>query len=68
MSMYMDRLQLLRHDMFVLFVLMDCGWHLFATFFKNNFDELWQGFVQGDIVVFSYGMGQRGPQAQSPSG
>jgi len=24
-----------------------------------------QGFVQGDIVVFSYGMGQRGPQANA---
>ena len=36
MSMYMDRLQLLRHDMFVLFVLMDCGWHLVATFFKKT--------------------------------
>ena len=45
---------------------MDRGWHVVARFLYN-FDESWQGFVQGDIVVFSYGMGQRGPQAQSPA-
>ena len=51
---------------FVLLVLMDCGWHVVA-WFLYNFDESWQGFAREDIVVFSYGMGQRGPQAQSPA-